>query len=68
MRIWSHLLKKSLMENFIFVQCPEYMSKGCEFRCIFLGFTVTPLTYELKRTHHSRKKALFNDTTSNEVK
>ena len=21
MRIWSHLLKKSLMENFIFVQC-----------------------------------------------
>ena len=20
-RIWSHLLKKSLMENFIFVQC-----------------------------------------------
>ena len=22
-RIWSHLLKKSLMENFIFVQCNE---------------------------------------------
>ena len=21
LRIWSHLLKKSLMENFIFVQC-----------------------------------------------
>ena len=21
MRIWSHLLNKSLMENFIFVQC-----------------------------------------------
>ena len=24
MRIWSHLLKESLMENFFFVQCKVY--------------------------------------------
>ena len=24
LRIWSHLLKKSLMENFIFVQCKSF--------------------------------------------
>ena len=31
LRIWSHLLKKSLMENFMFVQCdlPETLWKLC---------------------------------------
>ena len=33
LQIWSHLLKKSLMENFIFVQClyqdsPEHIANG----------------------------------------
>ena len=27
LRIWSHLLKKSLMENFIFLQCNEAVRK-----------------------------------------
>ena len=27
LRIWSHLLNKSLMENFFFVQCTEKYSK-----------------------------------------
>ena len=28
LRIWSHLLKKSLMENLFFVQCQELLFKG----------------------------------------
>ena len=27
LRIWSHLLKKSLMENFVFMQCIELLTK-----------------------------------------
>ena len=27
LRIWSHLLKKSLMENFFFMQCIELLTK-----------------------------------------
>ena len=33
-RIWSHLLKKSLMENFIFVQCNVYHYKCTFYRLL----------------------------------
>ena len=30
LRIWSHLLDKSLMENFVFVQSIEFCASGVE--------------------------------------
>ena len=44
LRIWSHLLKKPLMENFIFVQCKK---------------TLQPLTERLKNILPLSKKDLF---------
>ena len=32
LRIWSHLLKKSLMENFIFCAVLEFKSRECKER------------------------------------
>ena len=40
-KLWicSHLLKKSLMENFIFVQLSEYMLKDFPWRCCSVLFS-----------------------------
>ena len=46
--IWSHLLKKSLMENFSFVQLSEYMLKDFPWRCCSVLFS-QPNTLSLIR-------------------
>ena len=43
LRIWSHLLKKSLMENFIFVQCGLHLTARVLTRA-FVGPSATEFT------------------------
>ena len=57
LRIWSHLLKKSLMENFIFcavLECPNYLS-SLSVRVpkypSFLSGTITEFRKCLQSTH-----------------
>ena len=64
LRIWSHLLKKFLMENFIFVQ--RYLQIW-EQRATSLGEVSLPFFRNWKKCSDFGKKALFNFSIQNVI-
>ena len=61
LRIWSHLLKKSLMENFIF--CAVYLESFLVLRCLDLQYVLASLSYVQckSRMYQSQRKDSFEN-------